>query len=379
MDKTKNKTEHARVLVTEASYDRMEPVCAKVIESLDLGGWYGGLSGKTVFIKPNMLGLFEPEHGATTHPLLVRSLVDFFREAGAEVTVGDNCGIGGYGLNQRVAKMTGIMESAAGAYKNVASETKMVDLDSKYMPSIVVSKAMLEADILVNVPKMKTHSLTVVTGAVKNMFGIVAGAGKGRSHASAPGVREFGKMLADLYAIRPPDLTVMDGIVAMEGNGPSSGKIKPLGKVLASTNAVALDAVMCRIMGYPPQDVHHLRNAANRGYGPIEPEAIELTGDRVQSANFKLPLTIQRFRLIGRFLNERIMGSLVKSKLVLNEKLCEKCKICVQGCPVGAMQMPDWPRIDEDKCIKCMCCQELCPESAWAIGGLMRRFQASRG
>ena len=375
MEKRDKSTAPTRVLVTDASYDHLEPVISKIVKVLDLDAWYKGLSGKIVFIKPNMIGLFPPHQHATTHPLVISAIAKFFREAGAKVIVGDNCGMGGYGLNQKVAQVTGIIDAVNDAYKNIAMNTSLVSLGSKFTDSIAVSRDILEADLLINVPKMKTHSLTVVTGAVKNMFGIVAGAGKSRCHRLAPGVRDFGELLADIYSIRPPDLTIMDGIVSMEGNGPTSGTPKHVGKILASTNAIALDAVMCRIMGLPPEEVHHIRHASQDGLGPIDTDSIEIVGEKPEEVPFKLPMTIKRFSFLGRLVNRGYFGTISRRRLVLDKKLCKKCKICVEGCPTKAMQMEEFPGINEDRCIRCLCCQELCPESAWKTRGLMRRFQ----
>jgi uncharacterized protein (DUF362 family)/Pyruvate/2-oxoacid:ferredoxin oxidoreductase delta subunit len=310
---------------------------------------------------------------------MVSGLVALFRRAGAEVTVGDNCGVGGYGLSQRAAKKSGIQEASDGAFENIARDTTMASLKSRFLSELPVSRAMLEADVLVSVPKMKTHSLTVVTGAVKNMFGLVAGAGKGRSHASAPGIRDFGEVLADIFAIRPPDLTIMDAVVAMEGSGPSSGRPRQVGRVLAGTNAVAVDAVMCRLMGYPPQEVYHLNIAASRGHGPLGDDAIEVVGEKPAPVRFKLPTTINRLRFVGRFVNRRFFAPVSKTRLLLDKKLCKKCKICVDGCPTGAMEMDDFPHINEDICIRCFCCHELCPESAWKVGGFLSRLSIGRG
>jgi len=371
--------DHARVLVAEASYDNLEPVIERVIEDLDLASWLAGTRGKTVFIKPNMLGLFEPDRHATTHPSMIAALVRLFREAGAEVTVGDNCGVGGYGMSQAVAKRTGIEAAADGAWVNVAKDTVNAPLQSRFLDSIVVSRAMVEADFVVNVPKMKTHSLTVVTGAVKNMFGLVSGMGKGRTHGAAPGVKDFGSMLADIYSIRPPDLSIMDAVVAMEGGGPSSGDLKPMNRVLASTNAVALDAVMSRMMGLPAEEVIHLMAAHRRGHGPIDAGAIETVGLPADEVRFKLPVTVRRFSMVGRFVNQRFFAPMSRGKLVLVKKKCEQCGICAKGCPVGACVMEDkFPVIDQDACIRCFCCHELCPESAWELSSFFGRFAIGR-
>ena len=365
--------EISRVLVMDASYDAADRAVAETIERLGLGGWVEGLRGKRVFIKPNMLGLFEPERHVTTHPSLVRALTRLFRAAGAEVSVGDNCGAGSYGMTERVAKKTGLSEAAEGAFVNVARDTVCRELKSKLMPTIVVSRAMMEADVLVSVPKLKTHSLTIVTGAVKNSFGFVAGGSKGCAHAAAPTGQHFGRILADIFSLRPPDLTIMDAVVCMEGNGPSSGKLKPVGKVLASQNAVALDAVACRMMGVPPDRVRHLRRAHKLGHGPIAAEAIEVIGS-LPEARFKLPRTMGGLGPVLQVVNTGFFGRLSREKLSLDEKKCKRCKLCVDGCPTGAMSFDKLPSIDDQKCIRCLCCFELCPESAWELKGLLSRM-----
>jgi len=369
---------NAKVIVTEAEYQDVERALDRVIRGLELESFFSGLSGKKVFVKPNMLGLFEPERHATTHPSVVRALVKLLAETGAEVMVGDNCGVGGYGLNQRVAKKCGILEAAGDAFVNVAKDTVQVPLDSQYMDHLVVSRAMLEADVLISVPKLKTHGLTVMTGAVKNMFGMVAGACKGRAHASAPGNKDFGRILASIYSVRPPDLTIMDSITAMEGSGPSSGKPKHLGVIMASTNGPALDSVCCEVMGIPAEEIHHLRRANKLGLGPISRESIEVVGGLPADGRFKLPKTVHRFSFIGRFVNQRFFRPMSNSRLFLVEKECKKCKICVDGCPTGAMQLEEYPWIKEDMCIRCLCCHELCPEHAWKVGGLIAQWRGRR-
>ncbi|HPV40773.1 MAG TPA: DUF362 domain-containing protein [Spirochaetota bacterium] len=363
-----------KVAIAEANYETMDAAVQTLMDLLERGAWLKKLKGKKVFLKPNLLGMFPLENGATTNPALVSAMVRLLLDAGAKVTVGDNCGVGGYGLNERVARHAGVFDASLGTYKNVATATRLVKLKSRYLDSLVVSKDMLDADVLINLPKMKTHSLTIVTGAVKNMFGLISGAGKGKSHAAAPAGEDFGRMLAEIFSIRPPDFTVMDAVMAMEGNGPSAGKPKHVGRVLASGNAVALDAVMCGIMGIRPELVNHVREASSMGHGPIDAASIEIVGDMPGNMKFKLPVTVSRLRL-SRIVNSGFFANLVRSKLVLNKELCKKCGICKKECPTGAMQMDDYPRIDQAKCIRCLCCQELCPDAAWSLKGLMGRMQ----
>ena len=164
-----HKAEKVRVCVRRATYDNIAELLPGMMESLDLRGWSEGRRGKTVLLKPNTTWIFPPERHATTHPALVAGLVRLFSDAGARVTVGDNCGVGGYGLNGKVGMITGIADAAGGCYRNVGRDILHVPLESQFAEMLPVSREMMEADVLVSVPKMKTHSLTLVTGAVKNI------------------------------------------------------------------------------------------------------------------------------------------------------------------------------------------------------------------
>ena len=367
-----------RVLIADADYDRMDRGLARVIEGLDLGNWLAGARGKKVWIKPNMLGLFTPEQHATTHPSLVRELVKLFSAAGAEVMVGDNPGVGGYGLNEKVARRTGILAAADGCYRNAAKQPKQIEVGSRFFQRMVVSEDMLTADLVVNVPKLKTHSLTIFTGAIKNMFGLLIGGCKGQTHRQATRIEEFGEALADLYQIRPPELTIMDAVVAMEGNGPSGGRLRPLHKIIAARNAVAADVVAAALIGAEPKTVHHLRVAQERGLGPSSLAEVELLGELKPAARFQLPETINRFSFLGRWFNDYGYRLLLRPTLGLQEEKCTQCKICVEHCPTGAMQQADYPWIDDQQCIRCFCCHELCPEHAWEFRGLIGRMSRRR-
>lgn len=365
-----------QVALSDATYDSVPQALDNLVNQLHLQTELGQLKDRTVFLKPNLLGLFPPEKQATTHPSVIRELVAFFERLGARVVVGDNCGLGGYGLSEKVAAVTGAADAAGSHYLNVARRTCSVETNSKYLDSFAVSQDMLEADYLVNVPKMKTHSLTVVTGAVKNMFGIIAGGGKSHCHKIAPQIEAFSELLADVFCVRPPDLTIMDAVVAMEGAGPTSGRPKKVGKLIAATNAVALDAVMCRIMGVAPEGIPHLRILQERGVGSVQEQAIEVLGQLPQVGTFALPSAVKYFGFLGTLVNAGFFGTVSRSSLRLKKKACVQCKICLEACPTEAMEWSNaYPKINDNKCIKCMCCNEMCPESAWKVGGLMGIFQ----
>ncbi len=358
------------------SYERIEEAFSLLKEKLELKRFEEQVRGKKVLVKPNILGPYKPEKAVTTHPSLVKVVVDWLRACGAEVWVGDNCGIGGYGINERSAKKSGIISASQGAYINIAKDAKEVETNSRFFKSLTVSKAVLEADFIVNLPKLKTHTLTLLTLGIKNMFGILVGGSKSKVHYSAPSIEEFGEALVDIYEIRPPDLTILDGVVGMDGNGPAHGRVRPIGFLLASENAPSLDLVVAEMAGIDPRQVHHLRIAGERGLGARSIDEIELLGELSRISRFRLPNTLARRGFIGFFVNRYVYERIIKSKLILNRKKCTGCKICVNACPTGAMEWKeDHPEINEEKCIRCLCCAELCTEGAWEIGGLMRRLR----
>ncbi len=347
------------VLVVEAEYSQTDGAMEEILEAIPLA-W----GGKKVLIKPNMLGPYSPEKGVTTHPSLIRSLVRALRRRGAACLVGDNPGMNGYAANERCARISGILEAAEGAYVNLAKDPVQVSGKSALVENLVVSRNVLEADRVVNVPKFKTHVQTRITGAVKNMFGILVGAEKARVHLSVPRPREFSEALVDIYQIRVPDLTIMDAVVGMEGNGPSSRDLRPVGKIMASLNGVSLDGLMAAMMGFKPGNVDYLDIAWERGLGEIEPDRLEVQGAWEPLPGFRSPLPyISRGRL-GTWVNRLLYRPLVKPRLKVCGDLCAQCGVCVEQCPAQALSPGETPRLDEKKCISCYCCYELCPHQA---------------
>ena len=355
------------VLVVEAEYPRMDGVVEKILETFPLS-W----KGKRVLIKPNMLGPYPPEKGITTHPSLIRSLVKALRRREATCMVGDNPGLNGYAANERCARVSGILDAAEGAYVNLARESVQVSGKSALVDKLVVSKAVLEADLLINVPKFKTHVQTRITGAVKNMFGILVGAEKARVHLSVPRPRQFSEALVDIYQIRVPDLTIMDAVVGMEGNGPSSRDLRPVGKVLASLNGVSLDGLMAAMMGFPAKTVDYLDIAGERGLGEIDPARMEIQGSWEPLPGFRSPLSFISRGWLGTWVNKLLYRPLVKPRLKVRGDLCAQCGVCVEHCPAQALSSGEIPQLDEKKCISCYCCCELCPHQAFELTRWMR-------
>jgi uncharacterized protein (DUF362 family)/NAD-dependent dihydropyrimidine dehydrogenase PreA subunit len=356
------------VLVLDADYSRIEEAVEQVLQVFPLS-W----RGKRVVIKPNILGPYPPAKGVTTHPSLIRSLVKALKKREASCVVGDNPGLSGYAANERCARVSGIFDAADGCFSNFAKETVRLDVKSRFMEKLVVSKAILEADLVINVPKFKTHLQTKITGAVKNMFGILVGAEKARVHLSAARPENFSEALVDIYQIRIPNLTIMDAVVGMEGNGPSGKSLRPIGKILAAQNGVSLDGLMAAMMGLPQNRVDLLRIAGQRGLGEVDPAKMEIQGSWSRLKKYKMPLTFVSQGWVGGAVNKLLYRPLVKPRLSVREELCTQCGICVQHCPAQALTMEKVPVLDAKKCISCYCCYELCSNQALELTGLMRR------
>ncbi|HDP70651.1 MAG TPA: DUF362 domain-containing protein [Actinobacteria bacterium] len=357
----------SKVFIKNANYDDIASVVEEVFSVFPLD-----VLRKKVLVKPNILGPFPSSGAVTTHPGLVESVVKKLMAMGANVVVGDNAGIRGYGMNERSAKVSGIYDASLGSYENISKETVRVASSSGFVKEFVVSKRVLDADLFISLPKLKTHNLTLLTGAVKNSYGILPGAEKTVLHKIAGTKRNFAEMLLDVFTVRVPDLVIMDAVVAMEGNGPTSGFPKRVGKILASDNAVELDAVACAMVGMRPQDIEFLKEAKSRGLGEIDISKIEIDGNFEKIKDFRMPSTFMGNRGLWAILNRlSILASAVPK--VIEEK-CVKCGICAKHCPVEAISMDDLPVINRRKCISCYCCHEMCPEGALEIRSFFQKI-----
>jgi uncharacterized protein (DUF362 family)/Pyruvate/2-oxoacid:ferredoxin oxidoreductase delta subunit len=232
-----------------------------------------------------------------------------------------------------------------------------------------LAQTVVDADVVITLPKLKTHGLTLFTDGVKINFGCLPGLHKAQMHLRAQGIEYFSQMLVDLLRAVHPTLTVMDGVVGMEGNGPRNGKPKPIGAILASADPVALDAVACALVGIAPAMVPTTRLAHEQGVGVGDFAQIQIRGESLAAMrvdDFRLPTGPEAFfRATGllRFLQSR----LIARPQVIAEQ-CKACWICVEHCPARALSKDDHvPIFDYERCIRCYCCQELCPNDAVAL------------
>jgi len=357
----------SRILVLNGDYRRMDETMETVLEAFPFP-W----ENRRVLIKPNMLGPHPPEKGITTHSSLIRSLVKSLKRRQANCLVGDNPGMSGYTANEHCAAISGLRDAADGSFVNLAQDAVQIPIRSRWIQRLVVSKAVLEADLVINVPKFKTHLQTRITGAIKNMFGILVGAEKARMHLAAPQPKNFAEALVDIYQVRPPDLTIMDAVVGMEGNGPASGDLRPVGKVLAGKNGVSVDGLMAAMMGIPAKDIDMLRIAGQRGLGEIDIRKMEIQGSWSPLEKFKMPLSFVSRGLWGTLLNKTIYRPWAKPRLRVNPSLCSQCEVCIRHCPAQALTLNGIPIMNLKKCISCYCCLELCPNQAIELAGWLR-------
>lgn len=336
----------------------------KIERALDLIGGIGKfIKGPCkVLLKPNLLSARLPEEGVNTHPEFVRAVGRLVKEVGGMVTIGDSPGsfftikyidevYGNSGM-KRIAEEEGF---------GLARFDKIEHIDG-----YPIATAFKDYDLVINLPKLKTHTLAMLTGAVKNTYGFVPGLSKVQFHKEAPNIREFSKILVDIFSITKPGLSVMDGVVGMDGDGPAAGRIRNFGLVLASEDAVSLDAVFSCLAGLPYSKNAVLKAATERGEGRGRLEDIGVEGEDLESLkikNFKLPKTELLYRFPSRF--ARPLAKLINFNPIINETLCKKCDICKTACPVGAITIDkDTSKINETKCVRCFCCHEVCPHDA---------------
>jgi len=353
----------SKVMICQATYETALQAVTRAFEIFPLK-----LKGKKILIKPNVLRTSEPGEAIVTHPAVLAAVVNLVESMEpASIIVGDNPGVFSYGANEESFKKTGLMEAAGGYYRNIGTEARTIDFNPDYMPTVSVSRAVLDADILISLPKFKTHGLTVMTGAIKNSFGILPGAQKARLHKAAGTPARFHDMIVDVFRLRIPDLFIVDAVIGMEGNGPASPELRNIGLILAADNAVAMDATIATLMGCDPAKLGFLRKAKAVGLGDFDPKTIDIIGELKPIPDFKLP-PLGGEAIIG---NPAVQAVLTKPTMLspqANTESCTGCGACIEQCPVSALSMVgQFPEVDPDICIRCFCCQEICPEKAMTL------------
>lgn len=357
--------------------EHVDEALAKVLEPI------GGLSfvkpGMKVAIKANLVSFMKPQSAATTHPALLCSLVKMLINLGAEVTVGDSPG----GLYNKL--FVGKVYSATGVYAVEELGGKLnwnFEQSEEHNDNALIAKDFLytaylkDFDAVIDFCKLKTHGMMAYSGAAKNLFGVIPGTVKPEYHFRYPNVMDFANMIVDLDEFVKPVLSIIDGVVGMEGNGPTMGTPRQIGIIGASLSPHKLDLAAAYIIGLRRENVPTLQAAYERGLIPasVKDMSINVDIDNFVIEDFK---RIENYNSII-FKNElpgvlgKAFGGIVNKALcsvpVVSNATCIGCAKCEQICPAKAIHLRNnRPKIDRSQCIHCFCCQEFCPKGALSV------------
>lgn len=367
-----------------SSYEQYEVDNAVSAAIADIGGIEEYVKpGDKVFLKINLLMKKKPEEAVTTHPAVIEAVVKKIQQAGGRVIIGDSPG-GSY--NERTLKTTyrvcGIDKVAEKTGAELNLDTSVVELpnpNGKILKNITVIKPVADADVIVSIPKLKTHTLTTFTGAVKLMFGCIPGNLKAEYHVRMPDLKDFSDALIDICMSVKPHLIVMDAVEAMEGEGPSGGSPKKLGCILASSDPFYLDGAAIGLIGLKTGEVPTVAVAIERGLYDLD--QLQIIGDDtvdLKATDFIIPArrsTDMLSNSVPAFIKPFVKRYL-RPRPVFDFDRCRGCGDCAANCPAKVITMIDGrPHVNYNGCISCFCCQELCMYKAVSVKRpLLSRF-----
>ncbi|MCF8008292.1 MAG: DUF362 domain-containing protein [Halanaerobiales bacterium] len=330
--------------------------------------------GDKVVIKPNLLIGKKPEQVVTTHPLVIKKVIDYLKKYECKVIIGDSPG--GPFTKKRlksIYKKCGFLEFEK--IDNVelnydTSFSKVSFQDGLLIKSFQIANFIKDADLIINMPKLKTHSFMKYTGAVKNLFGAIPGMKKAEYHLRLPEVDNFALMLVDLASLLKPNLNIMDAVIGMDGDGPSSGRKKEIGYILVSKSPFSLDLAGATLLNIKPEKIPTIYQAIKNNIS-LRYDEINLKGDELKPAlNTKIPKISRSdttsIKGLPVFITN-IINKLLKPRPIFKQDTCVKCGECKLNCPSDAITLDEYPKVDLDKCIRCYCCQELCSYNAVKI------------
>lgn len=332
----------------------------------------------TILLKPNLLSPKPPERAVDTHPKVVEAVIHWLQQFQPKrIIVGDSSANPNIGFTDRAIKQSGIGEvcerEKVECIPLEKSERKVYNVPNPLVLDKFASSSFIaEADLIINLPKIKTHNQCILTCCIKNMFGTVLLGNKPRTHALFPTIDKFAAALADIYSVSKPQLTIIDGYLCQEGPGPSAGDVVKLDLILAGYDPVALDTTVCKIIDVKPNQVHYLAKAQQKGLGTMDLTQVKYYGNTPEAVKrpFKLPQTLPASIPLPKKFAEYMGKTIFRTQIKFNSEKCKLCGTCWKNCPVQAISPPrelkpkNVPRWNEKKCIACYCCAETCPYEA---------------
>lgn len=379
----------SKVVIQECGSYSINTVIEKLNSGMDLiGGWETFVKpGMTVLLKVNLIGPKSSDTAAVTHSEFVRAIIKILKKMDCTVWIGDSsggaiAGIAPTAQSFEVSGLNSVAKEEDAIIKNFDKEgVRECLISADYGDKLYLAKPVFQADLVINLPKFKTHTAGIYTGAVKNVFGFIPGLKKAEYHKLLPDPKNFGSMLADIHENSKIALHIMDGITAMQGEGPTAGDVYNGNKILISTDPLALDTVAAKMIGLDIKDIPILNAARMRNIGEWHLESIEICGD------YNHPPELKGFKLPKRFNSKKKQNyktlikviDFLKTRPKIKLSLCKQCNMCVESCPVQAIDKRT-KVIDYSKCIECMCCHELCRYKAVElkkdnmIAGLMTKL-----
>lgn len=358
-------------------YGRADEAVRRVLDSF--GGAAAILNGrKTVLVKPNLVMPKKPNTAATTHPSVVAAVCRAFVEAGATVSLIDSTiAPHSVAVLNMLYKTCGMDQAAAESGASLSFDVatrKIENPANRTLKSFRCLSPVLDAELVVTVGKTKTHGLAYMTGAVKNLFGTLPGTDKPNTHRKYPAAEDFLSAIVDICETVNPGFALLDGVIGMEGDGPTAGTPKELGVVIGGFNPHAVDLAACRLMSLRPERVPALIEAASRGLVPRSPEQLDWLGD--DPAPLITPFRPPKTERVGGFflrhlipkgLNKRLRNLTARYPVITSR--CVGCGDCERICPQKTISMREGKAVvDPRQCIKCYCCHEFCPARAITFG-----------
>lgn len=356
----------SKVLVMDSTYENCSDAVEQAFETFPVD-----VRGKKVAVKMNALKAGDPDQLAlVTNYRVLQAVIRKLESLNpADIVVGDSVGTEFYGNSEYVFENTRLKEVAGPYYRNFNTNLAVVELERPFARKVAVLKDVLDADVYISVPKMKTHGLTRISGAVKNNYGLLTGGQKSWFHFACETPQRFAEIVIEMFRLRPPDLTIMDAVLAMEGYGPASPETRRVNKILASDDAVALDAVEARIVGFDVAEVPYLVLAGKLSLGETDLDAIDIIGSADTIREYHRPVPPETSYSYKAGVGDGhtsidFFAQRIAYRPAISAEICgfpEGCTRCVDICPSGALTRgAQLPELDASVCMACSACKEAC-------------------